>query len=209
MLTTLAIARLAPLAILAATILLTPAGALAQGAERQGRGLELRLPSGVMIATGDQRDHLKDGDVTAAQLAWRVNPRVAITGTFAWGRSRDLATATTPKLDVFTSDLGVETRTAEHFSDRRVSVSGFAGIGAGARTYNYRSLDVDATDNVAGYVSAGGEIGIGRVAMRLEARDYATGFKPLTGAGRSSARNDIVVMAAFRFNRQRAAAQQR
>jgi len=80
----------------------------------------------------------------------------------------------------------------------------FAGIGGGARSYNYRKLDVDATNNLAGYVAAGGELGIRRVAVRIEARDYATGFKPLVGGGRSEARNDIVIMGAIRFNRRAA-----
>jgi hypothetical protein len=37
--------------------------------------------------------------------------------------------------------------------------------------------------------------------VRIEARDYVTGFKPLVGAGKSERRNDVVIMAALRFNR--------
>ena len=60
---------------------------------------------------------------------------------------------------------------------------------------------MDATNNLAGYLAAGGELGMGRIALRIEARDYATGFKPLVGGGKSEARNDVVIMAALRFNR--------
>jgi hypothetical protein len=203
-----ALRRVVPVAAIAAAALLPTLDAAAQAPATTSRRWELQLPTGAFIATGSQRDQLKDAQVTAAQLSWLIRPRVAMVGTFGWARSRDLSTAGTPKLDVFTSDVGVETRTAEQFSDRTVSISGFAGLGAGARSYNYRSLDVDATDNLAAYASAGGELGIGRVRMRVEARDYATGFKPLTTAGESEARNDLVVMVGFRFNRQRAAAQQ-
>ena len=170
----------------------------------RGRTWELRVASGAFVPTGNQRNSLEDAHVTAAQLSWVLRPSLAITGTFAWARSRVLGSVDTPKLDVFTSDLGVEARRGRWFADRAVTFSPFLGLGAGARSYNYRKLDVDATNNLAGYASAGGELGIGRVGVRLEVRDYVTGFKPLVGGGTSDTRNDVVIMAALRFNRQRA-----
>jgi hypothetical protein len=175
--------------------------AAAQDSAPRARTWELRIPGGAFIGTGAQRDHLRDAQVSAIQVSKRVSPRVAVTGTFAWAASRDRATAGSPKLDVFSSDAGVELRSAEWHADAPVSLSAFAGAGGGARSYNYRKLDVDATNNLAGYVAAGGEVGMGRVALRVEARDYATGFRPLTGPGKSEARNDVVIIAAFRFNR--------
>jgi hypothetical protein len=156
---------------------------------------ELRITSGALVPTGTQRSSLKDAQATAAQLSWVVRPSLAITGTFAWARSRDVATVGTPKLDVFTSDLGVEARRGQWFADRAVTLSPFVGLGAGARSYNYRKLDVEATNNLAGYGAAGGELGFKRVGLRLEVRDYVTGFRPLIGAGKSRARNDVVIMA--------------
>jgi hypothetical protein len=165
------------------------------------RGWELRLPTGGLITTGAQRDQLKDANLTGLQVSRVIGSHLAVTGTFAWARSRDLTMTGQPKLDVFTSDIGIEARSREFFAHAPVSVSTFAGFGAGARSYNYRKLDVNATNNLAGYAAAGGEIGMGRVALRIEARDYATGFKPLIGGGKSVTRNDVVLMAAFRFNR--------
>jgi hypothetical protein len=162
---------------------------------------ELRLASGALVATGSQRDHVKDAQLSAIQLARKVGRGVSVTGTFGWARSRDLATIDSPKLDVFTSDIGLEACGHDWFNTSKASFSTFAGIGGGARSYNYRKLDVDATNNLAGYVAAGGEIGMGRVRVRLEARDYATGFKPLVGAGKSEARNDVVILGTLRFNR--------
>ena len=181
---------------------------LAATAQAQGvappRRWELRLPTGGLIATGAQRDQLKDANLMGVQISRALGSRFAATGTFAWARSRDLTTTDQPKLDVFSSDLGVEARSGEFFADAPVSVRTFAGVGAGMRSYNYRKLDVDATNNMAGYGAVGGELGMGRVALRIEARDYATGFKPLVGGGKSETRNDVVILAAFRFNRRAA-----
>jgi hypothetical protein len=77
----------------------------------------------------------------------------------------------------------------------------FVGAGAGGRSYNHRKLDLDATHDVAGYGTVGGEFGAGRVGLRLEVRDYVTGFKPLVGRGSATTRNDLVLMAGLRFNR--------
>ncbi len=173
----------------------------AQTPVSHARTWELRFTSGAFVPTGTQRTFVKDAHVSAAQLSWLVRPSLAITGTFGWARSRDLASIDTPKLDAFMSDLGVEARSAEWRADRAVTFSPFVGLGAGARSYNYRKLDVDATNNLAGYATVGGEIGAGRVGVRLEVRDYATGFKPLVGGGKSEMRNDIVIMAGLRLNR--------
>jgi hypothetical protein len=175
--------------------------AAAQETTGPSRPWEIRVPSGSFIATGAQGHQLKDTHLTALQLSWIVRPHLALTGTFAWARSRDLATEGSPKLDVFTSDLGLEARSAEWSAGKHVSLSTFAGFGAGARSYDYVKLDGGLTNNLAGYAAAGGELGVGRVALRIEARNYTTGFKPLAGAGKSDTRNDMVVMAAVRINR--------
>lgn len=175
--------------------------AVAQTSAPQPRAWELRVTSGALVPTGAQRSVLKDAQMTAAQMSWVVTPSVAFTGTFAWARSRDVGAVGAPKLDVFTSDVGVEARPVHWFAGRAMTLSPFVGVGAGARSYNYRKLDVDATHNVAAYGAVGGELGIGRVGLRLEARNYATGFRPLVGAGRSDMRNDVVAMAALSFRR--------
>lgn len=195
--------RISSVSALTLGLLLSSAHASqAQTSAPQSRTWELRVTSGAFIPTGSQRDFLKDAQMTAAQLSWVVAPSVALTGTFTWARSRDVGSVDTPKLDVFTSDVGVEARPAQWFTGR-VTFSPFAGVGAGARSYNYRKLDVDATHNLAAYGAVGGELGMGRVGLRLEARNYATGFRPLVGAGKSDMRNDVVVMAALRFNMSR------
>jgi hypothetical protein len=176
----------------------------AQTAASESKRLELRITTGELVPTGTQRNALNKGKVTAAQLSWAVRPSLAIVGTFGWTRARDIASAGEPKLDVFSYDLGLEARGRRLRDGRAVTFAPIAGFGAGTRSYNYRKLDVDATNNLAAYASAGGDIAIGRLGMRLEARNYVTGFKPLIGSGKSATRNDVVFMAAVRLDRKRA-----
>jgi hypothetical protein len=162
---------------------------------------EMVVPSGALFPTGAQRDAVKRGNMNAVQLTYLGQPSLAIVSTFGWARSRDIAAAGAPRLDVFTYDVGGELRAQRWTAANTMSFSPFAGLGAGGRSYNYRKLDVDATHNLAGYATVGGELGVSRVGLRLEVRDYATGFKPLVGTGRSDTRNDIVMMVGLRFNR--------
>ena len=190
----------------AALSVLAPTTATAQDVARPS-SLEIRVPGGAMVATGGQRDQLKGGQVTAAQLSWALRPALALTGTVAWARGRDLAVAGTPKLDVFMYDLGLELRSAERYSDRALSLRTFAGLGAGARSYNSRAVGEGVTSHLAGYAAVGGEVGARRVALRLEVRDYATGMRPRLD-GTSAAGNDVVVMASLRLARRAAANRQ-
>ena len=186
--------KLATLATLALLMTVAPAAA-------QDRTWELRFTSGSLMPTGDLRADLRSADLSAAQLSWRLRPDLAITGTFGWARSRDLGASGAPKLDVFPSDVGIEASPLRWQVGTRTTLTPFVGLGAGARSYNHRSLDVDATHNLAAYAAAGGEIGFRHFGIRLEARDYVTGFKPLAGGGTSALRNDVVVMVGLRIGR--------
>jgi hypothetical protein len=181
------------------TLVATPALSRAQEASSISPW-EVRVSSGTLLPTGI----LKNAPMTALQVSRLITPSLALTGTIGWARSQVINTTDTPKLDVFTSDLGVELRSPRWFNKSMVTFDAFAGLGGGMRSYNYRKLDVGATHNLAGYGAVGGEFGMGRVGLRLEVRDYLTGFKPLVGAGESGMRNDVVFTAAVRFNRNRA-----
>jgi hypothetical protein len=189
-------------AVATLALLLASAGtAAAQTPAPPAGAWELRFTSGAFVPVGAQRSSLESAQLSAAQLSWRVRPSLAITGTFGWAPSRDLGVADAPKLDVFTYDVGAEARGPEWFAERAVTFSPFAGAGAGARSYNYRKLDLDATHNLAAYGTVGGELGMGRVGLRLEVRDYVAGFKPLGGTGKADTRSDVVMMVGLRFNR--------
>jgi hypothetical protein len=173
----------------------------AQESPPQTQRLEIRVTGGELVPTGDQRSAIDNAKMTAAQVSWLVRPQLAVTGTFGWARSRDVASVDRPKLNIFTSDLGLEVRPRQWFHGRAVTFDAFAGAGVGARSYDYRNVDARATHNLAGYGAAGGELGVGRVGVRVEVRDYVSGFKPLTGNGPSHTRNDMVITAAVRINR--------
>ena len=200
-------ARFAPAAlaqaVVAATLLAAAAGTVgAQDSTAHPSVLsrfEFVVSSGALLPTGDQRDALKSAKMTIAQLSYAVRPYLAVTTSMGWARSRDVAMTDAPKLDVFTYDVGAELRADRWLSGKALTFTPFAGAGAGGRSYNYRSLDVDATHNLAAYGSAGGELGYRRIRFRLEARDYVTGFKPMMANGASGRRNDVSVMAGFRI----------
>jgi len=165
----------------------------------QKPGWELLVSSGIVVPTGAQRAAVRQGKLTAAQLSYVVRPALALTAALGWARTRDIATVGDPKLDAFTYDVGAEVRAPRWIGSTAINFSPFAGVGAGGRSYNYRSLAVGATHNAAAYGSVGGELGVGRVRLRVEARDYVTGVKPLAGEGASRTGNDVAVMAGLRF----------
>ena len=194
-------ATLAPLA-LAAALAASADSSFAQGAAAEPAHrsrFEFVVSSGGLLPTGDQRDALKRANMTLAQASFAVRSYFAVTTSAGWARSRDIATTGAPKLDVFTYDVGAELRADRWLSGGALTFTPFAGGGAGGRSYNYRSLEVDATHNLAAYGSAGGELGYRRIRFRVEARDYVSGFKPLTGNAAAARRNDVSVMAGFRI----------
>lgn len=182
-----------------ATSSLSAQQAEAQASTDKPARWELVTPSGALLPTGTQRDAIKRGNLNAVQLSYVARQAFAITSTFGWARSRDIATASDPKLDVFTYDIGAEARAPRWIAGNTMSLSPFAGVGAGGRSYNYRKLDVDATHDLSAYTSAGAELGIRRVHVRLEARDYVSGFKPLSHQGAGRTGNDVVVMVGLRL----------
>jgi MFS family permease len=178
-----------------------PAAAQSTSAATTKPRLQFLLPSGTVVPTGTRGKAIKRGNLVAVQVSYALRPKLAITTTVGWARSRDLVTAGAPKLDIFTYDLGAELRAPQSGAGKRVTFTPFAGAGAGGRSYNHRSFDADATHHVGAYVGVGGEVGVRRVGVRLEVRDYVTGFKPLVGGGSMRARNDVVVLAGLRLSR--------
>lgn len=186
---------------IAALLIVVSPAARAQTVEPLLPDWEVRLASGAMMPTGDQRHDVRSGPLTAAQVSWLPKSSLAFTGTLGWARSRDRASVGTPRLNAFSADFGVEARPSRWIAGGRVSFSPFIGLGAGSRSYDYRGRRADARHNLAGYGALGGELGVGRLGLRVEARNYVSRFKPLAAAGKSDARSDVFVLVALRFNR--------
>ena len=155
-------------------------------------GFELRPYVGAYIPTGDQRDLLKDAVLVGGQASYRINPNFALTGTLGWSPSEDRVTPGNQKLDLWSYDVGGELRAPSWIQSGALDFTPIVGLGAGARTYNYRDLDVNSKTNFAGYGVLGGELGFGRFGLRLEARDYVSQFKPFDGSD-SKTRNDVTL----------------
>jgi hypothetical protein len=177
---------------------------VAMGAVRAARaqssiGVELRPFVGAFIPTGDQRDFLKDAVLVGGQASWRVIPALALTGTFAWSPSKDRISAGNQTLDIYQYDVGAELRKPSGFDTGFAEFTPFVGLGLGGRTYDYRDLDVSSKTNFDGYGAVGGDLGFGPVALRIEARDYVSQFKPLTGTGSNQTRNDIGLAAGLSY----------
>jgi hypothetical protein len=157
---------------------------------------EIRPYVGAYVPTGDQRDLLEDAVLVGAQASWRVIPQLALTGTFGWAPSKDRVTAGDQTLDLYQYDIGAEARAPAWYNAGSWDFTPFVGLGVGGRTYNYRDLDnVDAKTNVAGYGALGGEVGFGRLGLRVEGRDYISRFEPLIGDGDTKTRNDVTLAA--------------
>jgi len=188
-------ARRAALALAAAGLLQAAATGLGAQSAPPASAFELRPFTGAYIPTGDQRDLLRDAVVVGAQASYRLRPSLALTGTFGWSPSKDRVTAGDQRLDVLQYDVGAELRAPAWYDAGTVTFSPFVGVGVGGRTYSYRDLDADSRTNFAGYGALGGDIGFGRVGLRLEARDYLSRFEPLTGSGDAATRNDVTLAA--------------
>jgi hypothetical protein len=74
----------------------------------------------------------------------------------------------------------------------------FTGAGVGARTHDYRHVNVATTHHLTTYASVGGELGLARVRVRLEVRDYLSWTTPV-GRPDATRRNDVAVLAGLRL----------
>lgn len=161
---------------------------VAQAAREDFPRWDFLVASGTLVPTGAQRGDIKRANLTAAQLLYVVRPELAFTATLGWARSGNSADQ---KLDLGSFDLGLEARPVQWVIANGMTLSPFFGVGAGARGYNTRSSDVDTRYRMAAYAGAGGDLGIRRVHVRLEVRDYVSGS---SGQGTGGSRNDAVAM---------------
>jgi hypothetical protein len=163
-------------------------------AQEQTRPFDVEPFVGAYVPTGDQRDLLDDAVAVGLTASYDVHRHVAILGSFSWAPTKVKGLATDDDLDLFQYDVGVE----GHYPfalGGGWAVRPFLGLGAGARTYSFRDLDVDAETDFAGYVSAGISAQRGPLSVRLIARDYVTAFDGLAGGGDDEARNDVSIFA--------------
>lgn len=165
---------------------------------------QVRPLVGALIATGDQRDVLKNTAVlVGAQGSYALNSNFGVVGSFAWSPSEDKTSVARPKLDLYQYDIGLQGKLNDLTSGSAVSTRPYAILGGGARTYNLRNVaGVGAQTNPLGYGAVGLDLDQagGRIGLRLEARDNVTAFKGLRGELQDrKARNDLQFVAGLTF----------
>jgi len=158
---------------------------------------------GALVATGDERDVLKNAVLVGGQASYNLNSNFSVLGSFGWSPSEDKTTTPRPKLDLYQYDLGIEGRLDNLTSGSPVATRPFAALGGGARTYSLRNVPgSSAQTNPLAFGALGLDVGpsSGRVGVRLEARDNVTWFKGLRGELQDrNSRNDVQFAAGLTF----------
>jgi hypothetical protein len=181
-------------------------GAFAARVEAQSRpqsAFQVRPLVGALVATGEQRDVLKNAVLVGGQGAYTLNQNFGLVGSFGWSPNEDRTSTLRPKLDLYQYDLGIQGKLNDLTSGSVVATRPYAVIGGGARTYNLRNVPgSSAQTNPLGYGAVGLDLdhADGRFGLRLEARDNVTAFKGLRGELQDrKARNDLQFVAGLTF----------
>lgn len=175
-----------------AALLLAPAVAQAQLTP------EIRPFVGALVPIGDQRDVLKDAVMTGGQLAIEMADRYHAVGTFAFaGPDFRGGPIKAGHMHVYQADLG-----GEMFAIQRLNetweLRPFLGAGGGVRTYD--PTGSGSRSYPAGYGAVGTEFETGNIALRLEARDYFTRFRGVTGNQGTSVRSELAFTAGLAYH---------
>jgi hypothetical protein len=188
---------------LAVVVALAAFAARAQAQSSSQNAFQVRPLVGAFVATGDQRDVLKNAVLVGAQASYTLNPNLALVGSFGWSPSEDKTSSSRPKVDLYQYDLGVEGRLSDLTSGSAVATRPYAILGGGARTYDLRNVaGASAQTNPLGYGAVGLDLNQanGPIGLRLEARDNVTGFKGLRGELQDrKTRNDLQFVAGLTF----------
>ena len=183
--------------LLSATLL---GAAVASGAAAQSISasrFEARPFLGAYLPTGAHREVLGDAITIGAQGGYAITEHISLVATFGFAASSDKHIPLDDDLDLFSYDIGAEL-TKSFLVGSGVTLSPFIGLGAGGRTYDYRERETDSETNVAGYGAIGGQLRMGTIGVRIEARDYVSSFKGLTGEMTEwTSRNDISIFTAL------------
>jgi len=158
---------------------------------------EIRPMAGAYIPMGDQKSLVSNATMYGAQASWLMSPSWAFTGSLGWTRNEDRALSpATNRLDMYQYDAGLEARLNPSIGESW-SFAPFLGLGAGARTYDYKKVDIDSHTYFAGYGAVGGELAYKSIGVRLEARDYLSRYRLGFDTGAMDYRNDMTLSAAL------------
>ena len=174
----------------AMAIAMLATGALTLPAQAPVWKPELRPFIGASVPTGGQRDLFKDAALVGLQGAFELRPTTHVLGTLSWTPAHNRYVAADENVSIFAYDVGIEKGLVKPFASGW-ELRPFFGVGAGARTYAFKSRALKDQTCVAGYGALGTELQLRRVAMRLEARDNLYCYKSPIGGIESKTRSDF------------------
>lgn len=167
---------------LVAIVALTLISSTAAGQRTKPFGPELRPFVAAYVPMGSMRDDFRDAVTIGGQGAIEMSDYWHLVGTIGWtyGKNRFTALA---KEDTYLIhyDVGAEANLLYELQNRWL-LKPFGALGVGARSYDYGVDAIDTRTCTSGYGGVGTELQRGLVALRLEARQYASCFEsPITG----------------------------
>ena len=163
----------------AAILLMAPC---AQGQQAERLGVEVRPFVGAYVPFATFRRDFKDATTLGVQGAYEWGSYVHLVSTFAWTHGHNkFVGLSKDNTSILHYDVGGELNAIVNVSDSWM-LRPFAGLGGGARSYDYGAAGVVTRSCTTGYGSLGTELQSGLIALRLEARHYLACFEsPITG----------------------------
>lgn len=158
---------------------------------------EFRPFVGTYVPTGKHGDLLDRAMAVGAQAALELGRGAHAVAALSWIPTERRSPTDPQRVEMAQFDLGAEWLTAGAPGWR---VSPLLGAGVGLRAYRDRDSASPSQANLAGYGSLGVEVAGGRVALRLEGRDYVTAFRGLAGGEGTSVRNDATIIVALGYH---------
>jgi hypothetical protein len=118
---------------------------------------DVSVLAGAWLPIGDARQAFEAAPLTGFQLAYDLDPHLAIVGTFGWVPTRAKALGNAD-LDLYQYDLGLRGQHAFALGSATV-LRPFLGVGVGARTYDFHQSRYEGGTGFASYVTGGAELG--------------------------------------------------
>lgn len=173
------------ISVLSVVVLLS-SPARAQDAPRS----QIRAFAGAMIPTGQQAHDFASAPLFGGTLATQTGTHTTTIASLSWAPAVNRFPGIRPRVQIVTWDIGLEVASVPHTSAARTVP--FGGIGLGARSYEYDDDTLTSPNLLSGYLAAGVELRRGRPTLRLEVRDYISGFRR-PSADKHSIRNDMML----------------
>jgi hypothetical protein len=154
--------------------------------------MEMQWNVGAYAPVGQQRRALMNAPYyQLAALAVPVR-ELAFVGSAGWAPTHAREGNTHAPVDVIDLDGGLEVR-PNAITRGAIVVKPFAGLGLGARSYNYLGDSIVVTA-LAGYTEVGLMWHYASTGVRLSASDHVSRYNGIDGRSRASTRHELIVI---------------